>query len=457
MIKKSNRLFIAFCLIFLVSLYSGNGGLEGDQRDLDMSDRIDNWGFIVPFVYGEWPNFFGHWRFTLTLLQISVLWFGLYLIFQNCFFTKLYSIIFFAIFIISSFYAANLYRDATLFSLSVLGFGIFLNIKNQKNFLNYFLLITSFILISIASMFKPFYSLVLVLVLLQVIQIKKLNILFKKPILNLAFLFTLIVLFSFPVDNYLSNAAGLQKVYPQQQPIIMDLAAQYCWGTNANQTEQSKNLLSPLLRNEYPPQTICASFRPDSWDNLHTDFNSWVYSSPIIRITGNSESKITNLTTGWIKTIASSPVDWIQVRLYFLGPTLFASNSFTSNLVTVYDENTFLHFLGFAWNILLAPVLMLDKLRLTSLFFAILLCISIMGLKKYRGNKSRIEVIKTSQKIVCATTTCVATIIIGTLISVANNGRYFLPYILLTYIFMLRSFVSSDESLVHKSSQPKRF
>jgi len=449
-IKKRNKLLIAFCLIFLVSLYSGNGGLEGDQRDFDMSDRIDNWGFIVPFIYGEWPNFFGHWRFTFTLLQILVLWFGFYLIFRNCFFTKLHSIIFFIIFIVSSFYAANLYRDATLFSLSVLGFGIFLRTKKQKNFFNYFLLITSFILISIASMFKPFYSLILVLVLMQVIQINKLKLLIKKPILNLASLFILILLFSFPIDNYLSNAVGLQKVYPQQQPIIMDLAAQYCWGTNANQTEQSKNLLTPLLRNEYPPQTICASLRPDSWDNLHNNFNPWVYSSPIIRITGEAESKINNLAMGWIKTIASSPVDWIQVRLYFLGPTLFASNSFTSNLVKVYDENTFLHFLGFTWNMLLAPVLLMDKLRLTSLFFAILLYISIIGLQAYRGSKSRIEVINNSQKIVFAITTSIATLIIGTLISVANNGRYFLPYILLTHIFTLRSFVTRDNSSVDK-------
>jgi hypothetical protein len=282
-------------------------------------------------------------------------------------------------------------------------------------------------------------------VLMQVIQINKLKLLIKKPILNLASLLILILLFSFPIDNYLSNAVGLQKVYVRQAPIIMDLAAQYCWGTNANQIEKSKNLLSPLLRNEYPPQTICASLRPNSWDNLHNkDFNPWVYSSPIIRITGDSESKITNLTAGWIKTIASDPVDWIQVRLYFLGPTLFASNSFTSNLVTAYDENVFLHFLGFIWNVLLAPVLLIDKLRLTSLFFAILLYISIIGLQLYRGNKSRIEVINTSQKIVFAITTSIATLIIGTLISVANNGRYFLPYILLTHIFTLRSFVTRD-------------
>lgn len=447
-VKKRIKLLFVFCLFFLISLFSSNGGLEGDQRGLTMSNRIDNWGFIVPFVYGEWPNLLGNWRFTLTLIQILLLWFGMYLIFRNCSFSRLNFILFFIIFVVSSFYAANLYRDATLFTLSVLGFGVFLGTKNRIKFMNNILLVIGLVIISIASMFKPFYSLLLVLVLIQVMQVSGYKLFSKKILLNSALLFTLIILFTFPIDKFLSNMVGMQKFYPQQQPIIMDLAAQYCWGTNVDQVSQSKKLLTPLLKNDYPPQTICASFRPDSWDTLHNNFNPWVYSGPIVRITGDSESKITDLTMGWIKTITSNPIDWIQVRLYFLGPTLFASNSFTSNIVTNYDQNALLHFLGLLWNMLLAPVLVIDKLRLTSLGFSLFLYMLIISLQIYRGNESYAQVLKFSRKMTVPFVTFVATLTVGTLISVANNGRYFMPYILLTHVFTLRSFILNKNRLV---------
>ena len=43
-------------LIFLFATFPGKGGFEGGQREIKaLSDRSDNWGFITPFYFGNFP------------------------------------------------------------------------------------------------------------------------------------------------------------------------------------------------------------------------------------------------------------------------------------------------------------------------------------------------------------------------------------------------------------------
>jgi hypothetical protein len=433
---------VLFCLGFLILLPFGNGGLEGDQRNLMSLERSDNWNFIVPFVYGQWPDFLGSWKTSLTVFQLLLFWLGMYLIFKDFQFDRLSAYIFFILFYVSTFFTANLFRDASLFALSALGIGFVFEASRRKSLRKYLYFSAGIVCLLLASMFKPFYSLILSLVLLNAISV----IFSIKPrdIFKLVPVPVLILIFSFTINNILSESFKLRSVYPEQQPIIMDLSAQYCWGTDPEQIAMAGNALKGLVKDKYPLRSLCSSLRPNSWDNLHNYPEKWQYSSPIKRITneGNkdeSDKLVSELINRWISLIITHPVDWLQVRLYFLGPTLFASNSFTANIVSQTPDVDQHSYLSKTWNLLLAPALALDKLRVTSIGFG--LFILTFFYTNYRNNTITNEAnkIKIRLTLLISLITLIMTLIFGTLISVANNGRYFLPYILLTFFIVIRS------------------
>ena len=441
-LRLLNRGIVLFCLGFLILLPFGNGGLEGDQRNLLSLEKSDNWNFIVPFVYGQWPDFLGSWKISLTVFQLLLFWLGIYLIFKNFQFDRLSACIFFFIFYVSTFFTANLFRDASLFALSVLGIGFVFEASRRKSLGKYLYFSMGIVCLLLASMFKPFYSLILSLVLLNAISV----IFSIKPrdIFKLVPVPVLILIFSFTINNILSESFNLRSVYPEQQPIIMDLSAQYCWGTNPEQIAMAGNALKGLVKDKYPLRSLCSSLRPDSWDNLHNYPEKWQYSSPINRITNEgdkdeSDKLVSKLINRWISLIITHPVDWLQVRLYFLGPTLFASNSFTANIVSQTSDDDQHSYLSKTWNLLLVPALALDKLRVTSIGFGLIILAFFYNNYRNKTIKNVGDKFKTQYTLLISLITLIMTLIFGTLVSVASNGRYFLPYILLTFFIVIRS------------------
>jgi len=441
-LKLLNRFIVIFCLVFLILLPFGNGALEGDQRNLAVSERTDNWNFIVPFVYGQWPDFFGSWRISLTVFQLLLFWFGVYLIFKNTQLDRIRATILFLLFYVSTFFTANLFRDASLFSLSVLGIGFIFEASRRKSLGRYLYFLVGILSLLLASMFKPFYSLILFLVLIHAIfvafSIKLRDILRLIPVL------ILILIFSFTLNNTFSESFNLKNVYPEQQPVIMDLSAQYCWGTNSGQIAAAGNALKDLVKDTHPLRSICSSLRPDSWDNLHNYPEAWQYSNPIKRITNDgdkhqSDELVSNLINRWISLIITHPIDWFQVRLYFLGPTLFASNSFTANIVSHTASVDQFNYLSKAWNFLLMPALILDKMRVTSIGFGFLIIAFLYIHFRNTTIKSIGDKLSVKGNLLISLITLIITLAFGTLVTVANNGRYFLPYILLTFFMLVRS------------------
>ena len=441
-LKILNKGITLFCLFFLSLLPFGNGGLEGDQRNLPSWDRHDNWNAIVPIVYGQWPNFFGSWRISLTIFQLLLYWLGIYLIFKNYKFNRITAFFFFVLFYLSTFFTANLFRDASLFALSILGVGFLFEANRRKKVGKKIYFITGILCLLLASMFKPFYSLIL-----NIIILNSFLIIFSfklKEIFKVIPIFVLVFIFSFNLNSVVATSINLKEVYPQQQPVIMDLSAQYCWGTDPEQISLAGNALKGLVKEGYPLRSLCSSLRPDSWDNLHSYPEEWQYANPIQRITheGNkneSDKLVSELINNWTSLIITHPVDWLQVRLYFLGPTLFASNSFTANIVSKTSDSNQFTYLSKMWNLLLLPVLILDKFRITSIGFGFILLALLYTNYRSIAFKSGNHNLKIKNTLLISFVTLTITLTFGTLVSVANNGRYFLPYILLTYFLVLRS------------------
>ena len=72
-----------FGILIILGLYPGLGG-EGAQRNITTyREKMDNSGFLVPLIYGYWPDFIFGWLYSLALFQISIFSIGMKLIFDK--------------------------------------------------------------------------------------------------------------------------------------------------------------------------------------------------------------------------------------------------------------------------------------------------------------------------------------------------------------------------------------
>ena len=430
------------CLIFVsllaFSMFPGKGHLEGDQRTLTLENRSDHWGALTAILYGQWPNFFENWRFTLVLFQLFSLWAGFFFIFRKvneC--TKFVLTARFILIYVSTVFASQLARDASLFAFSILGFGLLYESKNRRRYLRIILLALGLSLLFTSAMFKPLYGLIVgVFASSIVLSFSK----SRHHTVMLSFLLvTAFAIGPYTLDKQLGRNIGLESAFPEKQPIIFDLASSYCWGSSPNIKKDAARSLEPILRNSYPINSICASLTPTTWDSLHAYPIPWEYSQPIIPPYGSKDSEIMNsLQQSWMNLIRNNFVDWIQVKSIFLGPALLMTNTLTHNLEPQFSNNILNVINSSFYEVLVLPYRILDKARLTSLGFALLffhlfLIIQLWKPRVLQSNSSHYY------RITIFCIFLIWMVLAITLVGfVASNGRYVLPYLLFSYTLQLR-------------------
>lgn len=414
--------------------------MEGGQREInEMSNRSDNWGFVVPFLVGNWPDFFGQWRFTLVALQLAIFWTGLWLLMSKSWNDgKAVRIAIIVLTLFGSVFVSQLWRDASLLALATLGLGLLAKSIRYSNNISYILFFPSILILHFAAMFKILYGPVLGLFVFWILFQSQ----DKRRALVAVSLAASISLTMSPyiLDKQLTSYAEMQKVFPEQQPIIFDLASSYCWGTSPGLVQDAAKAIGLVMQPNYPMASICASLKPNRWDSLSDSEDDWIFNSPIRRITGDSEDKVENLRARWIAMIINNPIDWIQVRLMYLGWTLTLSNSF----IPQDESNTWEGALGevnkFAWSVIFAFASVMDKTRISSILFAFFVLSMLFirsqsssGVPRTGSSIPRSDVIIGYLAMIMTT----GLTLVG---FVASNGRYVLPYVLLVYILLIRSY-----------------
>jgi hypothetical protein len=252
------------------------------------------------------------------------------------------------------------------------------------------------------------------------------------------------------MDKALGRMVGLQKVYIEQQPIVLDLASSYCWGTSNRLVQDAENGLEIVKRPEFTFESICKSLKPVTSDALNADTDK--LEAPLERIRGDQDQRVKLLREKWLSMILASPVDWIQVRLMYLGPTLTLSNSF----VPQNQSNTWDGVLGkinsSLWSFFFTFASVLDKSRVSSILFAFLLLgmLTIQSAFKSFGDRKIFFLLIENQLI--GFLVLIATTILTMVGFVASNGRYVLPYVLLVYALLLRSKTITVASSNHRLS-----
>jgi len=277
--QRSLRFLIGALLLilFIAGIFPGTGG-EGAQREFqNLSQKTDWWNFATAGLYGSWPNFFGSWEFSLTVVQMFIYLLGIYLISreltlkQNRFF-------FIIISTTGALFVIQLWRDATLFSLLTLSLGLLASLKKLQTPKEYLRLFFALSICLSGFLFKPIFAPLGILVIMVFLS---LSLPTKRRMASFTLAALLISFIPFFFDKQLSSHFQLTKSYPEQQVMIYDLSKMYCWGYSQEAISQSKDALKALLRNEDGYEKVCASLSPTGWDSIRV-INPEVRSSPAL-------------------------------------------------------------------------------------------------------------------------------------------------------------------------------
>ena len=285
--------------------------------------RTDFWGGISTLVYSQIPNFGVRWQIWLALFQLSITSIGLIKLItshsksRTRFILKImtaYSILFFS---------SQMTRDGLLFSLLIFGFGILKNNFVRNASLRSLLI--PILLISFGMSFRPWLSIAIIpLVLSLFVDLD--HVLKRNVIVSLGIILAFAPLL---IEVSTTKILGLSKSFPEQQVMLMDAGASYCYTNNPNTGDLAKQALTMFSQDTNFPKVACQLYRPDTWISLiqggNTSSEGLVSNLHLIQPGEMNQYQL--LKSAWIKLILRDPVTYIQNKTLFSSKLLIGSDS----------------------------------------------------------------------------------------------------------------------------------
>jgi hypothetical protein len=376
----SNKKYLA-PVIYFVSAFSvllarwpahDSEDIKNLRNNFESASPSDFWGGFPTFFYGNFPDFYPGWESLLLLFQWSCATSGVLIILFRIRRLSFHVAIILVIVLVSL--STLITRDALMLSLMLFGLGLATIYKESNSALKPIVRFFSIFVFFIASCFRPWVGVAiafLVLMLFPNLRFGKVHL--SKFIFILSFA-SLFFIASVGVEIVSTKALALDKSYPEQQVMMMDLAATACWSTNRSAVSKAKEGLANFYIDGSVPSYFCNTFRPTNWVHLfHPDMISG--NQPGFRLipVGDTDS-YEKLRASWFDSVLSHPVDYVQTKLMYASQTLLGGDSRRIRLLdSNYFENsdrseTFLVYSGLVLAILDFAV----SLHLFSPFFSLL-------------------------------------------------------------------------------------
>jgi hypothetical protein len=428
-----NRLYLLISLINLAVVIVSRGPIEGDQRSLtELSERSDWYGPIPPLLYGEWPPGGENWDLSLSVLQILFFCVGFFILINSNTQTYTAPLAFLKVstFWIGMLFCSQLWRDATLLSFIILGFGI---VKISLRFSNklrntFFALGLSFIILGLCCKFiyAPIVATLFILYFFYRPRLQS-----KSNIIGLV-LFLALSIFPFCLDQSLSRNIDLKRNFPEQSPVIFDLASLYCWGSSLESNNAAIIPLRLTLKTKYPDQAICSSLEPTGWDTLRTDRPYWQYSSPLSPLT--DPDKVDILVRAWINLIVNHPQEYLEVKIIHSTQVLTMANALGPRTIRNYYFLENKEKIKSTLEVLTLIPRLLDKFRVFSVS-SILFLVAISLLRfTHSQNTSLLTALRRESALTFLLLSIVFQLFLTSISFVSVNGRYTLPFLVLALI-----------------------
>lgn len=429
--KLKYSFYILLLILIIVGLFPGTGG-EGSQRDIPtLNGKSDWWNFATAALYGLWPSGFIPWTFSLTVVQLTIYAVGIWLIGRELQIDGNNRVLN-LVAIIGGVFVFQLWRDATLLAIESLSLGLLVGVKSNINFRQVIRFFFAILASIFGCLFKPIFAPLVIFIFLLVLssRIKSRKLLVVSSILAL-----FLAILPYGLDKVLSSNFQLIKSYPEQQVFIYDLSKMYCWGYSPEVTSSAKTVLSSILANKNNYESICSSLSPTGWDSLHVQIPE-VKSSPSLSTIGTGDEEgLSKLKSGWVRTILAHPMDWLMTKSSDAAQVLFMANAF--HMPGLYEdaENLVILVGDSLVRLILIPIQILDRARVFSLAFTFLIGIFMLYRNRAESNFSKAKEAALFKFLVVNFLTAT----LATLVFIANNGRYVLPYVLLSYFVLIIS------------------
>ena len=430
------RVYVLITLISLFVIFISRGPIEGDARNSgDYVPTSDWYGPIPPLLYGHWPFSGENWDFSLSLVQVLFFCIGFFLLldFRRENFGLLISLLQLGAYWVGIIFSSQLWRDATLLSFTIIGIGFIKFAISATRLLKICFFSIGFFFVLIGACCKFIYSPIIALLIL--LFVGREIFLTKKIFASFVLIFTFVSLAPFFLSQLVSTSLGLQKSFPEQQPVIFDLTSIYCWGSSLESNQLAIEYLRITKKQNYPDPSICSSLEPSGWDTLRTDRPLWQYSSPLRPLA--NEKKVKELIRNWLTLILKHPQEYIEVKIIHstqvvtmanaIGPRWERSNS-------LLQENPMIFQLS---NFLTIPAQILDKSRIFSLGFLLILTITCLLRFSFTDQTSLSSALRKEPHLFLLALLLVFQLTLTTLSFVSSNGRYTFPFILISLIYLL--------------------
>jgi hypothetical protein len=328
-------------LLALLSLTLQTPGFFGEdivnaRNNYLTGDRTDFWGGISTLIYAHVPNFGFRWQIWLAIFQILLTTIGLS---RTLSFDKKRKINYLLNLLIAYsalVFGSQMTRDGLMFSLLVFGYSeltrTLINQKEKKFF------VLPVLVISLALSFRPWLSLAIVPIAL--FAMRRFRAMSSKSLSLLVVIF--IVLTPLAIETLAKESLELKRSYPEQQVMLMDTAATYCYSSNLNSGLMSKSTLALFSSDPRYTEYACQLYRPDTWVSLTQSINasSQGFQVEFSLIKPNETDKYQELRSAWIKTIFSDPVTYLQNKILFAIKIAVASETRGLSIISANSAST---------------------------------------------------------------------------------------------------------------------
>ena len=287
----------------------------------------DFWGGASSLFYGNFPNLYPGWETLLLLFQWLLACSGLFLVSRNLHISRALTMPYFLVVVISVEFATFMTRDGLMLSILLLGIGLIQTARRSDGKTKKYLKGLALFCFLFAAWFRPWVSPAICVLFLFVNPRPRLG---EKACLKISVYALIILSFStiaLGLEVVTSKALHLEKSYPEQQVMMMDLSAMACWSTNQDTVDKAVEGLRAFYVNGDLPTYFCNTFRPTNWIHLfHKDLVS--AQQPEFRLiqTGGVQT-YQKVRSAWIKTVVSSPVDYVQNKFMYGSQTLLGGDT----------------------------------------------------------------------------------------------------------------------------------
>ncbi len=349
--KNSRSIPIVLGILTFLARFPAQGGEDiGNARKNKLSESpTDFWGGVSSLVYGHFPSIaVVNWETALIAFQVTIASICLSSLMRTAIPQASKKLLWLTLLAyLALMFSSQGTRDGLQFTFLLAGFTIGMNSSLLSKLLVKKAFSLTLLLIGISL--RPWLGLALVPPILFMVGLWPTNLSRKNSIKKILGIATLVIIAPIGLELGATKVQNLKPSYPQQQVMIMDSAATYCWGINPSSAERALKALRLFTSNEDLGSKICQFYRADTWlsltkssqpsnTNLSTDF--WL-------IKAGDAKKYQELQTLWIQNIVNDPITYIQNKTFFFMKLVVASEMrnlrlFNSNNWHVFLQNLYI-------------------------------------------------------------------------------------------------------------------